>query len=245
MAGFKRQASTLLYSQGKPPQKSGLKTITADKMRQAEEKSEQIGVSRLLLMENAGRGVADYIKQKLGDLNQKRITVVAGLGNNGGDGFVCARHLAGYDANVTVVLLGQPSQLRTSEASINWRILEQMTRSVRLVIVGDEASLPHLKTVLAGADVVVDAIFGTGIRGSLREPFASAIRMINSVEAHKVAVDVPSGVDPETGEVHEVAVRAHTTITFHKAKPGLLKTGEYVGLLTVAPIGLPPEAENS
>ncbi|MBI2185378.1 MAG: NAD(P)H-hydrate epimerase [Thaumarchaeota archaeon] len=207
------------------------------------ERSEQMGVSKLLLMENAGRGLADFIQKKRGDLKDCRIVVVAGLGNNGGDGFVCARHLAGQGASVTVIILGPPPELKTSEASLNWKILEQMKRTVKLLIVYSYADLQVLRDALASADVVVDAVFGTGIKGRLREPFASAIRMMNEARAYRVAVDVPSGVDPLTGEVHDVAVKAHATVTFHKAKTGILKAKEYVGEIVVAPIGVPPEAE--
>ncbi|MBI4258878.1 MAG: NAD(P)H-hydrate epimerase [Thaumarchaeota archaeon] len=212
-------------------------------MRIAEERSEQMGVSRLLLMENAGRGLAEFIVKKKGDLRNRKVVVVAGLGNNGGDGFVCARHLAGEGASVTVVLLGQPSELKTKEASLNWKVLEQMKRTVRLIIMHGDAELRVLQETLTTADIIVDAIFGTGIKGRLREPFASTIRMINDIAAYRVAVDVPSGVDPLTGEVHDVAVKAHATVTFHKAKTGLLKAGEYVGEIVVARIGVPPEAE--
>ena len=220
-----------------------MKTITPDEMRQTEERSEEFGVSRLLLMENAGRSVADHLKTRFGELNGRRIVVVAGLGNNGGDGFVCARHLAGFGAQVVVVLLGRPNLIRTPEASSNWRVLERMNRTVTLMLVADEASLGRLREALIGADGVVDAIFGTGIRGPLREPFAPAIRLLNGSRGYRVAVDVPSGVDPLTGDVHEVAVAADVTITFHRLKPGLLKAADHTGTLVVAPIGIPPEAE--
>jgi NAD(P)H-hydrate epimerase len=216
--------------------------ITPDEMRAIEERAERLDVSRLQLMENAGKAVADFIARM--DPAGMRVVVVAGTGNNGGDGFVVARHLAAYGSLVRVFLLGRDEEVKTPEASHNLRILRQMKRSVELCTLSDASFLDRLRQALAEADVIVDAIFGTGIRGQLREPHASVIAMINASRAYRIAVDVPSGLDPLTGEVCGTAVRADATITFHRAKRGLFARQDLVGELLVANIGIPPEADS-
>jgi NAD(P)H-hydrate epimerase len=216
--------------------------ITPDEMKAIEERTEQLGVSRLLLMENAGKAVADYIAEKWGAAG-KRVVVVAGTGNNGGDGFVAARHLAAYGALVTVFLVGSDEDIRTEEASHNWRIIREMKRSVTLIRLSDDSFMDRIRQALSEADIVVDAIFGTGIKGELKGPHASVIEAINTSHAFKLAVDVPSGLDPLTGEVCGRAVKADATVTFHRAKKGLLARGDLVRELVVVNIGIPPEAD--
>jgi NAD(P)H-hydrate epimerase len=216
--------------------------ITPDEMRAVEERAERLGVSRLLLMEAAGKAVADYIERKMGAAG-KRVVVVAGAGNNGGDGFVAARHLAAYGARVKVFLVGLGENIRTPEASLNWRIVKEMNRSIELFQLRDESFMSSIEKAISEADVVVDAIFGTGLRGELKEPYASVIGLINKSGAFKLAVDVPSGLDPLTGEVCGAAVRADATVTFHRAKKGLFVKQDLVGELVVANIGIPPEAD--
>ncbi len=218
-----------------------MKPITPDEMRAIEERAEKLGVSRLILMENAGKAVADYISTKMG--KTKKIVIVAGTGNNGGDGFVAARHLAAYGARVKLFLIGSGDGIRTDEASLNWKTLERMKRSVELVQLHDKPFINKLGRALYESDVVVDAIFGTGIKGQLKDPHASVIEMMNNSRAFKVAVDVPSGLDPLTGEVCGKAVKADVTITFHRAKKGLLARKDIVGELVVANIGIPPEVD--
>lgn len=210
-------------------------------MRRVEERAELLGVSRTLLMENAGSAVARYVREKFGDLGGKDIVVICGTGNNGGDGFVAARHLAPYGAKILVILLGRPEEIRTFEASSNWKILERM-RSVETSLAPEKGRLVSLRGRVVMADVLIDAIFGTGIEGTIREPHSTAIDLVNESKAYKVAVDIPSGLDPKTGGVHDKAVKADVTITFHKLKPGLLGRKEFTGEVRVEPIGVPPEA---
>ena len=215
--------------------------ITPDEMRTIEERAERLGVSRLLMMENAGKSVADFIESRFG-ARGKRIAIIAGTGDNGGDGFVAARHLAAYGATVQVFLIGEREDIRSPRASANLEVLERM-RSVGLTRLSDESFEEKLGIALLEADVLVDAIFGTGIKGELREPHASIIDRINMSRAFKLAVDVPSGLDPSTGEICGRAVNADATITFHRAKIGLRVRKDLVGELVVANIGVPPEAE--
>lgn len=211
-------------------------------MRVVEERSAALGVSRLLLMENAGCAVARAVLESPAHYT-KGVLVVAGLGNNGGDGLVAARHLAGVGVDVKVILLGVGEEIKGEEAAVNWRIIRNMKRSIVTYEAKSREELLRYRAVFNESGVIVDAIFGTGIKGEVREPFATAIDLINESKAYKIAVDIPSGLDPTTGEVQSKAVKADLTITFHKAKPGLLKNKEFVGRLIIAPIGIPPEAE--
>lgn len=220
--------------------------ITTQEMMGIEERAHAMGVVRLLMMENAGAGVAHHIASKFNgkDLEGKRVLLIAGLGNNGGDAMVAARHLTHYRTDVTVLLIGRSKDIRTEEARTNWSILERMSRSIRLVEF-DEHSMNSIRSmIMMDADIIVDGIFGTGIKGSIREPHSSIIDAINAnKKAYKVAVDVPSGLDPDTGR-YEKCVKADATITFHRVKRGLLISSDVCGKIIVWPIGIPPEAES-
>lgn len=199
-----------------------------------------LGMPRFLMMENAGHGLADFVAHKFKNLKNKRIVAVCGTGNNGGDGFVASRHLSGYGAKLTVVLLGSPSDLKSDEARLNWGIIEKMD-SIEIIfgknLIGD------VKGKIAKAGIILDSIFGTGIKGEIREPYASAIDVINESKAFVLAVDIPSGFDPDSGQIHEKCVQADATVTFHRLKVGLTKGKKYTGQVYVERIGIPPEAE--
>jgi NAD(P)H-hydrate epimerase len=186
------------------------------------------GISGLELMERAGEGLADLVT---GNSPRGRIAVVCGKGNNGGDGFVCARILRQRGHDVDVLLLGDPDELR-GDARANFERLP-----------GDPPQ-PFDPSALARAAAIVDAILGTGFSGQAREPASGAIDAINSAGARVIACDVPSGVDASTGEVHGAAVKADATVTFHAAKPGLwISPGKaHAGALTVVDIGIPAGA---
>ncbi len=219
------------------------KTYTSEDIAVIDENSEYLGVPRLLLMENAGKAVAEEVKKLLGDLEGRKIVVVCGVGNNGGDGMVAARHLAWHRAKVKVFLMGDPSDIRTSEARANWLVLERMVLTVEKFTVKTSRDLDVLRREVEDADVVIDAILGTGVKGVLREPLLTAVKIINHSKALKIAVDVPTGLNPNTGLVHGDAVRANLTVTLHGVKPGLITGREYSGSIVVACIGAPPEAE--
>lgn len=212
--------------------------ITVKQMMQIEENGHQMGFLRKFMMENAGAVAARYLTENFPDISSKKILVFAGLGNNGGDAFVVARHLAGFDCDVKVILLGSPDKIKTDEAQTNWKILEKMN-SVDLIIASDVSDL-DIK-----ADIVVDGILGTGISGKIREPYASAIDLINKSKTFKLALDVPSGLDPDTGNASDKCVNADVTITFHKMKVGMPKRKDICGTILVEKIGIPPEAEDS
>ena len=204
---------------------------------QIEENGHQMGFLRKFMMENAGAVSVKRLLEKFGDIKSKNVLVFAGLGNNGGDGLVIARHLSGYGSNVTVFLLGEPDNIRSEECSWNWSLLEKM-KSVKLFTGGN---LDHLNNL--EFDIIIDAVLGTGISGKIREPQASAITFVNKSNAFKLAVDVPSGVDPDTGNKNSPHVISNITVTFHRMKVGMPKAQDVCGEIFVEKIGIPIEAE--
>ncbi|MEM2593471.1 MAG: NAD(P)H-hydrate dehydratase [Candidatus Bathyarchaeia archaeon] len=213
------------------------KIITTKEMRALDMNAEYFGISRLQLMENAGRGVAEEIASRFNP-SDTRVTVFCGLGGNGGDGFVAARHLACMGFKVNVILAGKQSDIVNEEARKNWEALKSLRRSLSLQEVYDSSLIPEVK-----ADVIIDALLGIGLKSPPRPPISQMIRRINEADAFRVAVDVPTGLDSDTGAVLGEAVKAHLTITFHKPKPGLLRAKDYVGELIVKHIGIPEEVE--
>jgi NAD(P)H-hydrate epimerase len=209
--------------------------ITVDQMYNIENKGHDMGFLKKFMMENAGAAAVKRLVDKLGNVESKNILIFVGMGNNGGDGLVMARHLAGYDAKVTVMLLGSPEKIKTEESNWNWSILQKMP-SVKLIS-GDSFEFDFKP------DVIVDGILGTGISGDIREPYASAINFINEANCYKFAVDVPSGLDPQTGETANICSKCDMTVTFHKMKQGIPKRKDLTGELFAEKIGIPPEAE--
>ena len=209
--------------------------ITVEQMYNIENKGHDMGFLKKFMMENAGAAAVRRLIEKFGNVESKNILIFAGLGNNGGDGLVMARHLAGHTANVTVLLLGTPDKIKTEESSWNWSILEKMP-SVKLIF-GTTFNFDFKP------DIIIDGILGTGITGEIREPYASAINYINETNCFKFAVDVPSGLDPQTGETANIYTKCDMTITFHKMKQGIPKRKDLTGNLFAEKIGIPPEAE--
>jgi NAD(P)H-hydrate epimerase len=209
--------------------------ITVEQMYNIENKGHDMGFLKKFMMENAGAAAVRRLIEKFGNVESKNILVFVGLGNNGGDGLVMARHLAGHTANVTVLLLGTPDKIKTEESSWNWSILEKMP-SVKLIS-GNTFDFDFKP------DIIIDGILGTGITGEIREPYASAINYINETNCFKFAVDVPSGLDPQTGETANIYTKCDMTITFHKMKQGIPKRKDLTGDLFAEKIGIPPEAE--
>jgi len=211
--------------------------VTSREMRAVELNAEYFGISQLQLMENAGRNVAQEIAKRF--TSDKKVVVFCGLGGNGGDGFVVARHLSAMGFKVTVILAGKAKEISHEAALENWKALQFLKESVAIHEVYDSVLMPNIE-----ADVVVDALLGTGTKGRLKPPIQQLVEKINMLNAFKVAVDVPTGIDSDTGEVLGTAVKANLTITFYKAKVGLEKAKDYVGELLVRDIGLPKELEN-
>ncbi|MCL2349433.1 MAG: NAD(P)H-hydrate epimerase [Planctomycetaceae bacterium] len=210
---------------------------------------EQCGIPSVVLMENAGRGVVDCL-EKFGLTPKPNavcdVLICCGKGNNAGDGFVIARHLTIRGFSPVVWLFASPREL-TGDAATNYRIL---TRCGVPVCVFDGQTWDDFDRALQNADWIVDALLGTGAEGGPREPFAEVIRRINAAvnaaekKAEKknvLAVDLPSGLDADTGMPHQPTVRATHTCTFFAKKQGFLKPEAIpvLGLLHVLDIGLP------
>ncbi|MFB6094259.1 MAG: NAD(P)H-hydrate dehydratase [Halanaeroarchaeum sp.] len=202
--------------------------ITSDRMAVVDRNATALGVSQRQLMESAGNAVARAVRAHSDP--DDAVTVVAGRGNNGGDGFAAARFLA--DRDVTVALLGRPESITGGAARANWEALQ--SAEIETERVRDSTALD-----LGDPSVVVDAVLGTGVTGAPREPERTAIRAIDEHEAAVVSVDVPSGMDVDTGEVVDVAVDPDRIVTFHDLKPGLADRED----VTVADIGIPAAAE--
>ncbi len=206
--------------------------ITPSEMRRVDANCGDLGLLPLQLMENAGASVARAIRARFPEDTETRIVVLTGTGNNGGDGFVAARHLLDY--NPEILLLGRARDIATDESRRNWEILENLSADLREI--RDSSELSELEL---DADIVIDAMLGTGVRGSIREPVASAIDLINASSAFVLSIDVPSGFNPDN---FEKAVHADLTITNHRMKEGLSGRSEITGEVEVADIGIPTRA---
>jgi ADP-dependent NAD(P)H-hydrate dehydratase / NAD(P)H-hydrate epimerase len=212
--------------------------VTAAEMRALDrEVIEQVGVPGVVLMDAAGRGVVDVIAARA-DLSRARVVVYAGAGNNGGDGFVVARHLANRGAAVEVVLCA-PADKVSGDALVH--LLAAERSGVPFHDAADADGLARAAARTADAGVVVDALFGTGLTREVTGHLAQAIEDINAHRGLKVAVDVPSGLDADRGVPLGACVRADHTVTFAFAKRGLVSAPgfTFVGELHVADIGIP------
>ncbi len=209
--------------------------ITVDQMMQIENNGHRMGFLKKFMMENAGAAAVKRLLENFGDVKSKKVLIFAGLGNNGGDALVMARHLVGYGADVTVILLGESEKIKTEESQWNWQLLEKMP-SVKL-------STGGVTKFDSNVEIIVDGILGTGISGDIREPYASAMKFINDSNSFKIAVDVPSGLNPDNGQTANLVTKCDMTVTFHKMKIGMPKRSDLCGKIYVEKIGIPPEAE--
>jgi len=205
-------------------------------MRAIEVNAEYFGVSKLLLMENAGHSVALEISSRFKP--PKTVAVFCGLGGNGGDGFAVARHLSSMGFTVKVILAGKATDITHQTALENWQSLRFLNETVTKYEAIDSTLIPKVDV-----DIVVDAMLGTGSRGTLRPPILQMVEQINRLKAFRVAVDIPTGVDADTGEILGDAVKADLTVTFYRTKLGLRRAKKYIGKLVVRDIGLPDEFE--
>ncbi len=205
---------------------------------------EEIGVPGVVLMENAGRSCAELIREKLAGVENPGVCIFCGTGNNGGDGYVIARHLLNAGVRVRVVLCGEREKVR-GDARINLEILERLGHDVEPLDPGAEDLSTYVQAFASDADLIVDALFGTGLHGELNKESQSLIEAINHLGRPILAVDIPSGLDCDTGARLGTAIRASWTVTFVAVKKGFLasaEAGRYPGEIYVASIGVePPE----
>jgi NAD(P)H-hydrate epimerase len=208
-----------------------MKALTREQSRAVDQWAiRELGISSLVLMENAGRGVVDVLFCR--EPVPRQVLILCGKGNNGGDGFVIARHLIIRGIPCRVVLLVDPSDLQ-GDALANFTILSRLGCMVEKSDV--------LNGSASNCDWIIDAMLGTGAVGEPREPYRSAIQWVNVQAAKVLAVDVPSGLDCDTGEPSEFTVKAEVTCTFHAPKVGFLNSQaqKYLGELHVVSIGIP------
>lgn len=203
---------------------------------------ETAGVPGVVLMENAGRSCAELIADKLTQADGSSAAIFCGTGNNGGDGFVIARHLANRGYDVRILICGDANKIK-GDAAVNCAIAEKMHLNIIQLSLNDEKINEHIAEHCRQADIMVDAIFGTGLAGQLKPEYQRLIRAINQANKPIVSVDIPSGLDCDSAVVMGQAVKATETVSFAAAKKGftLEKAREFTGQIYVASIGIEPE----
>ena len=194
--------------------------LTFEEVKVLDRNSDFIGVPTSVLMENAGRGVADVVK----NIGEKNILILCGLGNNGGDGFVAARYLM-ENRNVKVILLGSPDSIKTENAKENYRRIRNVVEEIDNVNISDE---------IKKSDIVVDSMLGVGISGKIKQPYLKCINLINKSRKTVVSVDVPTGFGTKNH------VKPKITVTFHDVKKGM--NGKNSGKIIIKKIGIPEDA---
>jgi len=203
-----------------------------------------LGIPGVVLMENAGRSCAELIKEKMSGIARPRVCIFCGTGNNGGDGYVIARHLLNSGFEVTVVICGDRSRIK-GDAKTNLDILEHLDQPVKQFALDDDVQL-RVKTFAGNADMLVDALFGTGLKGQLSAEYQQLIESINAQKYPILAVDIPSGLDCDSGQPLGAAVRAKYTVTFVAVKTGFVPPCpgmQYTGEIFVASIGVEPSGD--
>lgn len=206
--------------------------VASVQMKEIEKRADDAGLSYYQMMENAGTGAVEHIVS-MQPVSGKHILIFCGKGNNGGDGFVAARKLKEKGALVKLVLAeGEPM---TEDAIKNKRICERMEIAMIETADGEE-----IAAATEAADLIIDAIYGTGFHGALREPVRTIIQQINRSRAVVYALDVPSGLSGDTGEADPDTVCANGTIVFHRCKPAHLdeRCSEYTGQIACISIGI-------
>ena len=216
-----------------------MKSLTRAQVREVDRRAiEEFGLPGIVLMENAGRGAAALLHERA---PQARVGIVCGKGNNAGDGFVIARHLANLGHDVRLLLACDPAELR-GDAALNWHVVDRMRLPTTRL---EAATQGDWERTLAGADWIVDALLGTGAVGPPRGAIATAIAAVNAVAgrggARVLAVDLPSGLDCDSGVVAEPCIRADCTATFVAPKVGFETRAArgVLGEVRVVDIGAP------
>ncbi len=217
-----------------------MRPMTRDEVRDVDRRAiEEFGIPGLVLMENAGRGAADIAQAMLSGIDASRIAILCGKGNNGGDGFVMARHLRNRGFPVETFYTGKADAAGDGDAAMNLRIVQKIGLPLEEVLTADDAAALGERFDLY--DLIIDALLGTGLTGEPREPARTLIEAVNASGNLVLAVDIPSGLDCDTGEPLGVAVNATRTATFAANKVGFTKpqARAYCGRVTVVDIGCP------
>ena len=203
----------------------------------------EIGIPGVVLMENAGRSCAELIKEKLKAVSQPKVCIFCGTGNNGGDGYVIARHLLNSGFEVIVVICGDRGKVK-GDAKINLDILEKLGPPVEQFNLKQDDVPARVEAFTTEADMIIDGLFGTGLSGPLRDDYIQLIHCINACDCPILAVDIPSGLDCDTGKPLGAAVKADCTVTFVAVKKGFAceSAASYTGEIYVASIGVEPDS---
>jgi len=218
--------------------------VTATQIQDMDKQAiESFGIPGLVLMENAGRGAVDFLLKKFKDIKTKKIAVIAGRGNNGGDGFVIARYLMERGMVVNTFLLSSKKKV-TGDAKINMELAQKLcdrSHTCSIIEIPDADMFKKLKNRIRHHDLFIDAILGTGLNSDVRGFFKDAIELINSSQRPVFSVDIPSGLHSDTGQPLGIAVKADATVTFAFAKTGqvLYPGNKYTGDLKIIDIGIP------
>lgn len=218
-------------------------SLTREEMRELDRKAiEEYKIPGIILMENAGRNVAEEVLKLIQNPQETKVAVLCGKGNNGGDGFVVARHLHNHRIPVNVFLGARISDiLKDGDAGTNLQILLHMKLPIREVF--DATGVSGVLKELSGYDIIIDALFGTGFSGEVREPFKTLINGVNNLNKPVVSVDIPSGLDCNNGNVLGAAIKAVKTVTFAVSKRGFyLGDGPaHTGEVIITDISIPEE----
>jgi NAD(P)H-hydrate epimerase len=218
-----------------------MKSVTASQMKRLDALAiKRYGIPALLLMENAGRSAAEEALKMLPKKGKRRVAVFCGYGNNGGDGFVCARHLINKGIAVQIYFVGKKKKF-SEETKINYQILRKMKQ--KFVLIKSINALSKFSREIKKCHLIVDGIFGIGIKGMLDKFYQRLIAFLNATKIPMLALDIPSGLDADSGMALGAAIQARTTVTFGLAKKGLLlpKAKKFVGKLKISDISLPNE----
>lgn len=214
--------------------------VTAEQMRQVDRKTiEELGIPEMVLMENAGRAIVEFLQEQFTDLKDKNITIVVGAGNNGGDGLVAARYLHGMGIPVKVFIAAERDL--SPSAQQNYDILSKLP--VKIYWLDSENSMHLLKVTVNYSDIFIDALLGTGISRDVSGRAEQIIDIVNRRSCLKVAVDVPSGLNSDNGEVWGRCLNADYTVALAQPKRGqfLNKGLKYCGKIVIKDIGIPQE----
>lgn len=224
--------------------------VSAEEVAIADNNAQWLGIPLVHLMECAGYSISDEIIKRY-KLSEKSLVVIfCGTGNNGGDGFVVARQLAAFKVKSLVILVGNPEKIRTQASRFNWDIIRNnVNYLVKTVIVRDSQEIENIglwHEYKKNIDLIIDGLLGTGIYGEIREPISTAIDKINKLKEQLnievVSIDLPSGMNPNSGEVLHKAVKADLVIALHRIKKGLDVNNEYIKDIVIRSIGIPYEA---
>ena len=221
-----------------------MKIALAKQMREIDKRAiEEYGISEIVLMENAGRKVAEAVCQILGKVSKESICILAGSGNNGGDALVAARYLSNLGARIKVFLIGNKNH-RTESLNVQIKTLRAM--GVELQVLDTDRAWERLQVTLRFSDAIVDGILGTGFTGQLRPSVLRLVRLVNSTNKPVISIDIPTGVEADSGQVGEAAITATCTITLGLPKFGhyICPGASYVGKLLVNDIGIPLQLLN-